>query len=110
MSNDDERLRDARARGRRRLLMVAAVFLGPFIVATLLYRHGWQPGAQVNRGALLAPPVPLPPFQAAVLGVRAPAPAADTWRVIVVSRDGCSDACQRALDDTRRALTDLDAL
>ena len=104
MSNDDEALRDARAHGRRRLLVVAAVFLGPFVVATLLHYYGWRPGAQVNRGTLLAPPVPLPRFQASVLGVRAAAPAADTWTVLVVSRAGCSSACQRALDDTRRVL------
>ena len=104
MRHDDEVERDARARGRRRLLIVAAVFLGPFAVATLLYVSGWQPGAQVNRGTLLAPPVPLPPFQASVLGVRAPSAATGTWSVVVVSRDGCSSACVRALDDTRRVL------
>jgi cytochrome oxidase Cu insertion factor (SCO1/SenC/PrrC family) len=104
MSNDDEALRGARARGRRRLLAVAAVFLGPFVVATLLYHYGWQPGAQVNRGTLLAPPIPLPPFEASVLGIRAAAPAAGTWIVLVVSRAGCSSACRRSLDDTRRVL------
>jgi len=104
MSNDDEARRDARTRGRRRLLVVAAVFLGPFVVATLLHYYGWQPGAQVNRGTLLAPPVPLSPFQASVLGVRASAPAAGTWTVFVVSRARCSSACQRSLDDTRRVL------
>jgi hypothetical protein len=94
----------ARNRGRRRLLVVAALFLGPFLVALLLHTVGWQPGRQVNRGALLSPALPLPPFQAALLGTRAPAPAAGRWTVLIVSIDGCEDACMRALDDTRRVL------
>lgn len=93
-----------RARGRRRLLIVAAVFLGPFVAAALLHAFGWQPGGYVNRGELLSPPLPLPPFEATMLGVRAPAPQAGRWTVLIVSDDGCSDACVRALDDTRRVL------
>jgi hypothetical protein len=104
MSNDEQAARAARARGRRRLFTVAAVFLGPFVVATVLYSSGWRPGGQINRGTLLTPPVPLPPFQASTLGVRAPEPSAGTWTVLVVSREGCSSACTQSLDDTRRAL------
>jgi hypothetical protein len=104
MRNDDEAARNARDRGRRRLLVLALVFVGPLVVAALLHKSGWQPGAQVNRGTLLVSPVPLPAFEASALGVRAPPPGGRTWTVVVVSRDGCSSACKRALDDTRRAL------
>ena len=94
----------ARARGRRRLLIVAAVFLVPFLVAIMLHSVGWRPGEQVNRGTLLAPPVLLPPLEATRLGVRAQPPASNAWTVIIVSTDGCASACQRALEDTRRVL------
>jgi cytochrome oxidase Cu insertion factor (SCO1/SenC/PrrC family) len=93
-----------RARGRRLLLIIAAVFFGPFVAAALLHAFGWQPGGYVNRGELLSPPLPLPPFEATMLGVRAPAPQAGRWTVLIVSEDGCAAACGRALDDTRRVL------
>jgi len=68
------------------------------------HRQVEMPGGYVNRGELLSPPLPLPPFEATMLGVRAPAPQAGRWTVLIVSDDGCSDACVRALDDTRRVL------
>jgi hypothetical protein len=71
----------ARNRGRRRLLIVAAVFLGPFAAALVMHALGWQPGGHVNRGVLLSPPMPLPPFQATMLGARAPMPDAARWTV-----------------------------
>ena len=93
-----------RARGRRRLLIVAAIFLGPFVAAAVMYAFGWQPGGYVNRGKLLSPPLALPPFQATMLGTRAPPPQAGRWTVLIVSDDGCPGVCRRALDDTRRVL------
>jgi len=93
-----------RSRGRRMLLVFAAIFIGPFIAAAFLHSLGWLPGAYVNRGTLLTPPLPLPPFPATMLGVRAPEPGAGRWTVLIVSNDGCASACRRALDDTRRVL------
>jgi hypothetical protein len=93
-----------RAQGRRRLLVVAAVFLVPFLAAILLHSMGWRPGEQVNRGELIAPPVLLPPLQATRLGVRAQPPASNAWTVLIVSHDGCTNACLQALEDTRRVL------
>jgi cytochrome oxidase Cu insertion factor (SCO1/SenC/PrrC family) len=104
IGGDNPRVDAQRAHGRRRLLIVAAVFFGPFVAAALMHAFGWQPGGYVNRGELLSPPLPLPPFEATMLGVRAPAPQAGRWTVLIVSDDGCSDACARALDDTRRVL------
>ena len=103
MSIDDQ-THTARARGRRRLLIVAAVFFVPFLAALLLHSMGWGPGEQVNRGTLLDPPVLLPPLQSTRLGVRAQPPSSNAWTVLIVSRDGCTSACLRALDDTRRVL------
>jgi len=94
----------ARAMGRRRLLIIAAIFIGPFVAALTLHLLGWQPGGYVNKGTLLSPPLALPPFQATMLGVRAPEPGTRRWTVLIVSGDGCAEACRRALDDTRRVL------
>jgi hypothetical protein len=100
----DEESHTARARGRRRLLIVAAVFFVPFLGAILLHSAGWRPGEQVNRGTLLSPPAYMPPFQATIRGARAPAPREGTWKVLVIGRDGCESGCRQALDDTRRVV------
>jgi hypothetical protein len=100
----DDEAHTARARGRRRLLVVAGLFFVPFIAAMLLHFSGWRPTGQVNRGALVSPPTLLPPLQATELGTRAQPAGSNTWTVLIVSHDGCSDACRRALDDTRRVI------
>jgi hypothetical protein len=100
----DDEAHTARARGRRRLLVVAGLFFVPLIAASLLHSVGWRPAGQVNRGALLTPPILLPPLQATALGLRAPPPASNAWLVLIVSQNGCADACRRALDDTRRVI------
>jgi hypothetical protein len=104
MSTENATPRPDRARSRRLLYVVAAIFLLPLAVAVVLRALGWQPGGQVNRGTLLDPPVLLAPMPATELGKRALPPAADAWTVIVVSGDGCGDACHRALDDTRKVV------
>jgi hypothetical protein len=104
MSTEDHTPRPDRARTRRLMLGMAAIFLVPLLAAITLHALGWQPGGQVNRGKLLDPPVALAPLPATKLGLRAPPPRADAWTLVVVSDDGCAQACERALDDTRKVV------
>ena len=59
-------MQDSRARGRRTLLIVAAVFLVPVAVAfTLYYGKLWRPANSASKGELIDPARPL-----AVAGLR----------------------------------------
>ena len=49
---------------QRTLLLIAALFLTPFLVAVALRFGGWQPGKTRNYGDLLAPPLSLERMQA----------------------------------------------
>lgn len=46
-------------RNRLTLLLVAVVFLTPFVIAMVLRFGGWQPGQTRNHGDLLQPPLPM---------------------------------------------------
>ena len=53
-------MQDSRARGRRTLLIVAAVFLLPVAVAfTLYYGKLWRPANSSSKGELIEPAQPL---------------------------------------------------
>ena len=59
-------MQDSRARGRRTLLIIAAVFLVPVAVAfTLYYGKLWRPANSASKGELIDPARPL-----AVAGLR----------------------------------------
>ena len=51
-----------RDRGRRQLLLLAALFFVPLLVAFWLYygADGWRPAGGTNQGELIDPAVPLP--------------------------------------------------
>ena len=53
-------MQDSRARGRRTLLIVAAIFLLPVAVAfTLYYGKFWRPADSASKGELIEPARPL---------------------------------------------------
>jgi len=92
-------MQDPRARGRRTLLIVAAVFLLPVAVAFTLYYNNWRPANSANKGELIDPARPL-----VVKGLRhadgTPADAsvfADKWTLIYIGDGGCDEACRTAL-------------
>jgi len=43
-----------RSSGHRTLLLIVGLLAMPFVIATLLWFFGWQPGRQINHGELLA--------------------------------------------------------
>jgi hypothetical protein len=93
-------MQDSRARGRRTLLIVAAVFLVPVAVAfTLYYGKLWRPANSSSMGELIEPARPL-----TVAGLRhsdgSPAAAsvfADKWTLLYIGDGRCDDACRKAL-------------
>jgi hypothetical protein len=93
-------MQDPRARGRRTLLIVAAMFLLPVAVAfTLYYGKLWRPTGSASKGDLIEPARPL-----IVAGLRhvdgTPADAsvfADKWTLLYIGDGRCDEACRTAL-------------
>ena len=93
-------MQDSRARGRRTLLIVAAIFLLPVAAAfTLYYGKLWRPANSSSKGELIEPARPL-----TVAGLRhadgSPADAsvlAGKWTLIYIGDGRCDEACRTAL-------------
>ena len=88
--------------GRRQLLLVLLVFLGPLVVAAWLYfgSGGWKPTGTSNHGTLLEPIVNL----SDVLPGSALVELGNTSWLLVYSAGGpCDDACQNALVRLRQS-------
>jgi hypothetical protein len=95
---------DARHKGRRTLVLLALVFLGPLAVAMAIWYSGfaWRPAATTEHGILLQPPPRLPDHELA------PAGRLDgRWSMIYVGAAECDEHCRQALvtmRQVRRAL------
>ncbi|MEP6998007.1 MAG: hypothetical protein ABI900_10170 [Betaproteobacteria bacterium] len=92
-------------RGRRTLLLIAAVGLAPIVASYAAY-YALTPGKRVNYGELLA--TALAPI---VVGADTDGKAFSLtelrgkWVLLIANRAGCADACARALYATRQART-----
>jgi hypothetical protein len=95
---------DLRTKGRLQLLLVGVFFIGPFLLAYVLFvsDSDWLPSAGIENGQLLDPPRLLPDT---VL-----IPGSDTdepkfrgkWSLIIIGRAQCTVACVDALYETRQ--------
>jgi hypothetical protein len=93
-------MEDSRRRGRRVLLVLAAVFLVPVVVAfALYYGELWRPTGSASKGELITPARPLE-----VAGLRwvDGRPADDTvlsgkWSIVYIGDGGCDGDCRQAL-------------
>ena len=93
-------MQDSRARGRRTLILVAAMFLVPVAIAfTLYYGKLWRPAGSASKGELIEPARPL-----TVAGLRhadgTPADGsvlAGKWTLLYIGDGRCDDACKTAL-------------
>jgi hypothetical protein len=93
-------MENSRRRGRRILLVLAAIFLLPVVVAfTLYYGKLWRPGGSASNGELIAPARPLN-----VSGLRNPDGTAFTgellqgkWTLLYIGDGACDLACRQAL-------------
>ena len=89
------------ARGRRMLLLVAALFLVPLAVAfALYYGTDWRPGRRTNHGDLIVPARPLPAIAPAAAG--GPAPFHGKWSLVYVGDGACDAACAAVLVTMRQ--------
>jgi hypothetical protein len=92
-------MEDSRRRGRRVLLVLAAMFLLPVAVAfTLYYGKLWRPAGSASKGELITPARPLH-----VAGLREPngTAAGDVlqgkWTLLYIGDGACDPACRQAL-------------
>jgi hypothetical protein len=83
--------------------LVALVFFGPIIVATVIYYGGkqWQPSGSIAHGILLSQPRLLP-TGVMILNAGIMADFAGKWSLLYVGRGDCDDACQETLRRTRQ--------
>jgi cytochrome oxidase Cu insertion factor (SCO1/SenC/PrrC family) len=103
-------MQDPRARGRRTLLIVAAVFFIPVIAAfSLYYGQLWRPSGSSSKGELITPARPLE-----VAGLRqvdgTPATRAvfaDKWTLIYIGDGACDADCRNALQFGRQSRLSL---
>ena len=99
-------MEDSRRRGRRQLVIIAAVFLLPvFIAFALYYGQIWRPAGSSSKGVLIEPARPL-----AVAGLRdvdgKPADAGafqGKWSLIYIGDGACDAACRKALVFARQS-------
>jgi hypothetical protein len=99
-------MQDPRARGRRTLLILAAMFFTPVIVAfALYYGDVWRPAGSASQGVLIEPARPLN-----VAGLREPGGAAapdnvlaGKWTLIYIGDGACDADCKRALVFARQS-------
>ncbi|GAA4858153.1 hypothetical protein [Luteimonas vadosa] len=82
-------------RNRFLLLLIAAIFLGSFVIAGALRFSGWRPAGMKNHGELLQPPGDLRDTQAVLAdgGAYPWNPAGRTWRIALAPPAGCAEAC-----------------
>ena len=91
-----------RKSGKLQLLLIAAVFLGPLIIATWLYFGGtsMQPAARSNHGTLLEPIVNLgevlPDSKIGALGP-------GHWRLLFADLETCGERCRQSLYTLRQS-------
>jgi len=93
-------MQDSRASGRRTLIIIAAVFLVPVVVAfSLYYGKLWRPANSASKGELIDPARPL-----VIAGLRhADGSAAGAevfngkWTLIYIGDGRCDEACRKAL-------------
>jgi hypothetical protein len=99
-------MEDSRRRGRRTLLLVAALFLLPVVVAfALYYGYGWRPSGSSSKGELITPARPL-----IATGLRLPDgtaagtdPLQGKWSLVYVGDGACNDDCRAALVYARQS-------
>lgn len=90
-------------RGRRQFLMLAAVFLGPLVLAFVVYYgFDWRPAGSTEHGQLLRPPVKLPDVELGEEQGGIVPSFRRRWSLIVIMDNGCDADCQAVLYETRQ--------
>lgn len=91
---------------RRRILLLAAVFTLPVIVAYVLYLSGWRPSSTGNHGDLVQPARPVEDVALTLLNGK-PIRFSELhgkWTLIVFSAAECLKPCERNLYNMRQII------
>jgi hypothetical protein len=93
-----------RTPGRLRLIMLGVIFLGPLLIAYLLYGSGsgWRPAAGTQHGQMLEPPALLPDMPLTSGGSDTASNFRGKWSLIVVDELECGVLCKEVLRETRQ--------
>lgn len=96
---------DSVRKGRRTLLLLAAVFLGPMAVAMVLYFTGFQlrPAGTTQHGEFYQPARPTPELALTLPGeAGGSVPLRGKWTLIYVGDGACDGGCRQALVEMRQ--------
>ncbi|HPF26213.1 MAG TPA: hypothetical protein P5528_02530 [Steroidobacteraceae bacterium] len=95
-----------RNRGRRTLLILAAIFFVPLAISfALYYGELWRPTDSTNKGELISPAVPLPEVMlrnAAGAATGSGALFGGKWSVVHIADGSCDADCRAALVAVRQ--------
>lgn len=92
-------------KGRKTFLLVAAVFIGPFVLAVFLYNSGSSliPSGTTEHGTLIIPPRLLPELALATHSDEDGAILLrDKWSILYFGNGTCNELCQQSLIETRQ--------
>jgi len=97
-------MNDSRTPGRLKLIALAAIFLGPLLIAYLLYGSGsrWRPAAGTEHGELLEPPGLLTDMLLTSGGRDDSPNFLGKWSLIVVDEGRCDEICEEVLYASRQ--------
>jgi len=99
-------MNEARRRGRQVLLILAAVFFLPVIIAFAMYYGGfWRPSGSSSQGQLIAPARPLE-FAGLKQADGTPAGAdvfAGKWTLVYIGDGACDAECRKTLVYARQS-------
>ncbi len=99
----------ARGAGRRTLVLLAALFLLPLMLAFYAYYGSdWRPARRLSHGVLVTPARPLPPvlltrlLPGAGAGAQIALPLRERWSLVYIGGGDCDTACRQALHVMRQ--------
>ena len=95
--------------GRLQLILIGAVFIGPFALAWLLYDPdgGWTPEGSTAHGELIAPVKLVPDENLSVPRDEQDSPYPGIWTLAHAGNGACDETCEKSLYKTRQVRKSL---
>jgi hypothetical protein len=89
--------------GRRQFLLLALFFLGPLVLAFVIYYgFDWRPAGSTEHGELLNPPIVVSDTDLGEESAGVAPKLRRKWSLIVLMDNGCDETCQSVLYETRQ--------
>ncbi len=100
---------DQRKKGRLQLLLLAAIFFGPVLLAWLLYNPDGNStsGSSTAHGELITPVKLVPDANLSVPREQQDSPYPGLWTLVHVGTGDCGELCQKSLYETRQVRRSL---